>query len=33
VITGFGMKEHCVAAAPGVSIAENTIEANTCGEQ
>ena len=30
-ITGFGMKEHCVAAAPGVSLAENTIEANRCG--
>jgi hypothetical protein len=30
-ITGFGMKEHCVAAAPGVSLAENIIEANRCG--
>jgi hypothetical protein len=30
-ITGFGMKEHCVAAAPGVSLSENTIEANRCG--
>jgi hypothetical protein len=30
-MTGFGMKEHCVAAAPGVSLAENIIEANRCG--
>lgn len=30
-ITGFGMAEHCVAAAPGVSLAANVVEGNTCG--
>ena len=29
-ITGFGMKEHCIAAAPRVSLAANTTGPNTC---
>jgi hypothetical protein len=29
-VTGFGMKQHCVAAGPGVVAADNTIAANTC---
>ena len=29
-ITGFGMAEHCVAAAPGVSVADNTVVGNRC---
>lgn len=32
VITGFGMKLHCVAAGPGVDLSENTTTPNTCGE-
>jgi hypothetical protein len=31
-ITGFGMAEHCVAAAPGVAVAENTASGNRCEE-
>jgi len=29
-ISGFGMSAHCIAAAPGVSLAANTIARNTC---
>jgi len=29
-ITGFGMSAHCIAAAPGVSLASNTIARNSC---
>jgi hypothetical protein len=29
-ITGFGMKEHCIAAKAGVSLSANTISGNTC---
>lgn len=32
-ISGFGMKAHCIAAAPGVSLAANTIESNTCSDR
>lgn len=32
-ITGFAMKEHCIAAAPGVSLESNTITLNTCRDQ
>jgi hypothetical protein len=28
--TGFGIAEHCVMAAPGVSLESNTISGNTC---
>lgn len=31
-ISGFGMKASCVAAAPGVSLAGNQIEKNTCAD-
>ena len=31
-ITGFGMAEHCVAAAPGGVMAENTVAGNRCEE-
>jgi hypothetical protein len=30
IISGFRMKERCVAAAPGVSLSGNTIERNDC---
>jgi hypothetical protein len=29
--TGFGISEHCVTAAPGVSLDRNTVSGNTCG--
>jgi hypothetical protein len=29
-ITGFGMKDHCIAGAPGVSLQANIIGPNTC---
>ena len=29
-ITGFGMKERCVGAAPGVSLADNGVSGNRC---
>ena len=29
-VSGFGMREHCVAAAPGVSLQANTIAGNRC---
>jgi len=32
-VSGFGMKAHCVAAAPGVSLAANTIESNVCSDR
>jgi hypothetical protein len=32
VVTGFGMKQHCVAAGAGVSLAENTVSGNSCSE-
>jgi hypothetical protein len=31
-ITGFGMKEHCIAAKAGVSLSANTISGNTCAD-
>lgn len=32
VIAGFGMTKWCIVAAPGVSLARNTIEQNTCAD-
>lgn len=32
-ISGFGIKAHCVAAAPGVSLAANKIESNICSDR
>jgi hypothetical protein len=29
-ISGFGMSAHCIALAPGVSLAENDIARNPC---
>jgi hypothetical protein len=29
-ISGFGISKHCVAAAPGVSLAANTLARTTC---
>jgi hypothetical protein len=29
-ISGFGMSAHCIAAAPGVSLADNDIARNSC---
>ena len=29
-VSGFGISRHCVAAAPGVSLAANTVAGNTC---
>jgi hypothetical protein len=29
-ISGFGMSAHCIAAAPGVSLAANDIARNSC---
>jgi hypothetical protein len=29
-IEGYGIREHCIAAAPSVSLAANTIDANQC---
>jgi hypothetical protein len=31
-VSGFGMGEHCIEAAPGVSLAANVITDNRCGE-
>ncbi len=31
-VSGFRMKEHCIVAAKGVSLAANTISANYCGD-
>jgi len=31
VLTGFGIAEHCVTAAPGVRLDRNTVSDNTCG--
>jgi len=28
--SGFGIKEHCITAAPGVSLKKNTLANNTC---
>jgi hypothetical protein len=33
VVTGFGMKQHCIAAGPGVTLAANTISANRCADR
>jgi hypothetical protein len=30
LVTGHGMAEHCIAAAPGVKLADQTIQNNTC---
>ena len=32
-VTGYGMKERCVAAAPGVELAANRIQGNNCGPE
>jgi hypothetical protein len=32
VISGFGMKDHCIAAGPGVLLSDNTISGNTCSD-
>lgn len=32
VITGFGMKEHCIAAKAGVLLSANTISLNSCSD-
>jgi parallel beta-helix repeat protein len=32
-VSGYGMAQHCVAAAPGVSLAANRVERNRCGER
>lgn len=32
VVTGFGMKQHCVAAGPGVLTSGNRIGVNTCSD-
>ncbi len=32
-ISGHGMKTRCIAAAPGVALAQNTIQANDCSDQ
>jgi hypothetical protein len=31
-ISGYGMSRHCIAAAPGVSLAANTIAKNDCSD-
>jgi hypothetical protein len=31
-IGGYGMSRHCIGAAPGVSLAENTIAKNECSD-
>jgi hypothetical protein len=31
-ISGHGMKAHCIEAAPGVSLAANTIQGNACSD-
>ena len=31
-ISGFGMRAHCIAAAPGVLLAANTIRDNACAD-
>ncbi len=31
-ITGFGMRQWCIAAAPGVSLSSNRIEGNRCAD-
>ena len=33
VVEGFGMGKHCVAAAPGLRVADNAVAGNTCLEQ
>ncbi|MCU1274548.1 MAG: hypothetical protein JWO48_1979 [Bryobacterales bacterium] len=32
-ISGFGMSAHCIAAAPGVSLAANTVARNVCKDE
>jgi hypothetical protein len=32
-ISGFGMSAHCLAAAPGVSLAANTVARNVCKDE
>ena len=32
-VSGYGMRERCVVAAPGVSLAANQVERNRCGVQ
>ena len=32
-ISGYGMSRHCIAAAPGVSLAANTIARNDCSDE
>jgi parallel beta-helix repeat protein len=31
-ISGYGMSRHCVGAAPGVSLAANTVAKNECSD-
>jgi hypothetical protein len=31
-ISGYGMSRHCIAAAPGVSLAANTVAKNDCSD-
>ena len=33
VISGYGMRERCVVAAPGVSLARNKVGSNRCSGQ
>jgi hypothetical protein len=30
-VSEYGMRERCIAAAPGVSLAANRIKSNRCG--
>jgi len=32
-IGGYGMSNHCIGAAPGVSLAANTISKNDCSDE
>ena len=32
-ISGYGMSRHCIGAAPGVSLAANTISRNECSDE
>ena len=31
-IAGYGMRSHCIMAAPGIALRDNRIERNRCGE-
>jgi len=32
-VSGYGMKAHCIAAAPGVPLTQNKLERNRCSDQ